>query len=334
MTEGPRHGGGTGYLAGWVIAGLLERGYRVRTTVRDVGKASLLLTSIGERVGPDRLAALEIVTADLLADEGWAAAAAGTEFVVHPASPIPLDAKADLVATAREGTRRVLIAAADAGTRRVVVTSSALTAMPQDSATIATEDIRSEPVGTRDHRYPDSKILAERDAWSIAAATGMEVTAILPTFMQGPPIGARTAPGTIDIMRRLVSGALPAIPRIGWNIVDVRDVAELHIRALENAAAAGQRLLASGTFLWYSGVAEIVRRDFPDAASNVPTRRMPNTVIRALALVNPQLASIRPELGRTHFADSAKAREDLGWTTRDVEATIRDTVQYLLTRGS
>lgn len=184
--------GGTGYLAGWVIAALLARGYRVRTTVRSPGKAQQVRDAVSEQAGEKAAATIEFVAADLLSDDGWDQAAAGTDYVLHAASPLPFDAGADLIATAREGTRRVLAAAACAGVRRAVLTSSGVTAEAASPGTPATETGWSAPSGTWARAYPDSKILAERDAFELAETTGLELTAVLPTFMQGPVPGSRS----------------------------------------------------------------------------------------------------------------------------------------------
>jgi dihydroflavonol-4-reductase len=182
--------------------------------------------------------------------------------------------------------------------------------------------------------YPDSKILAEREAWDLAAQTGLELTAVLPTFMQGPVLGAADRPGTVEIVRRLLAGAIPAVPNIGWNVVDVRDVAELHILAMTSPAAAGQRFLGSGSFLWYRDIARILRENLPDEATKVPTRRMPDVVIKLLARVNPQLAMVRPDLGRKRLADSSKARTQLDWHTRPADQTIIDTATSLIAKNA
>ncbi len=321
--------GGTGYLAGWVITGLLERGYQVRATVRDPSKAGRLRAAVGAHTSEAAAASVELVRADLLDDEGWDAALDGADSVLHTASPTPFDTGADLIRTAREGTRRVLEAAARAGVQRVVLTSSGVTAIPDDPEVTATEMMRSTPVGDAPHIYPDSKILAEQDAWEIASATGLALTAVLPTFMQGPPLGDADRSGTIDVIRRLITGKLPALPRIGWNVVDVRDVAELHLLAMTSPAAAGERFLGSGAFLWYSDIARIIRDGMPDIAEQVPTRRMPDLAVKALSRINPQMAMIRQELGRTRLVDSSKARDILGWKTREPEQTILDTARAI-----
>ncbi|MFH9663605.1 NAD-dependent epimerase/dehydratase family protein [Streptomyces sp. NPDC017248] len=325
--------GGTGYLAGWVIAGLLERGYRVRTTVRSLGQADQVREAVSGRAGQEAAMGIRFAVADLLSDGGWDRACEGADYVMHTASPMPFGSGVDLVKTAREGTRRVLGAAARAGVKRAVLTSSGTTAGAGDSGTPATEATYAEPSGTPQRAYPDSKILAERDAWELAGAAGLELSAILPTFMQGPPLGTRNGAGTTDVIRRLLAREIPAVPNIGWNVVDVRDVAELHLLAMTSPAAAGQRFLASGSFLWYRDIARILRDKLPDEAARVPTRTMPDLIVKLLARVNPQMAMVRSELGRKRLVDSSKART-LGWQPRPTEQTIIDTATALTANDS
>jgi dihydroflavonol-4-reductase len=324
--------GGTGYLAGWVIAGLLQRGYRVRTTARSLDKAEQVRSAVGEQAGEKAARTIEFAVADLLGDDGWDEATSGVHYVLHTASPMPFDPKADLITTAREGTRRVLGAAARAGVTRAVLTSSGVTAGTGDPDTPATETTWTAPSGTPARAYPDSKILAERDAWELAAATGLELTAVLPTFMQGPTLGASNRPGTTQVVRRLLAREIPAVPNIGWNVVDVRDIAELHILAMTSPAATGERFLGSGTFLWYRDIARILREKLPDEAAKVPTRTLPDIVVKLLARRNPQMAMLRPELGRKRLVDSSKARTQLGWHARPTEQTIIDTATALIAR--
>ena len=182
--------GGTGYLAGWVITCLLERGYRVRTTVRSLDKAEQVRGAIEEQAGEEAARSIEFAVADLLIDDGWDSAVTAVDYVLHTASPMPFNPDEDLIRTAREGTRRVLGAAARAGVKRAVLTSSGVAASAEATDTPATEPAWSEPSGTPARVYPDSKILAERDAWDLAAETGLELCAVLPTFMQGPILGA------------------------------------------------------------------------------------------------------------------------------------------------
>lgn len=319
--------GATGYLAGWIIVELLERGYRVRGSVRDLNRAEPARRAILAR--SSGRGSLELVPADLLDDAGWASAFHGVDAVLHTASPMPFDIGVDLVTAAREGTRRVLTAAAQTGATRVVFTSSGTVAQPTDPSIIATEAMWSEPSGDAAHVYPDSKIHAEKLAWELASTLGLELTAVLPSFMQGPPVGDAGRAGTIDVIRRLLDRAMPALPHLGWNIVDVRDEARLHVLALESSAAIGERYHGAGEFLWYRDVARILRNGIPEARK-VPTRELPDFAVRLAARRDPQLAMIVDELGIIRRVDSGKARTRLGWTTRDVQTTILDTARCLV----
>jgi nucleoside-diphosphate-sugar epimerase len=319
--------GGTGYLAGWLIVELLKRGYRVRASARDVTRAEPARQAILEQ--SNATDALQFVRADLLDDEGWAPALDGVEAVLHTASPMPFDSDVDLITSAREGTRRVLTTAARVGVRRVVITSSGTAARSVDPSSVTTEDVWAEPSGDATHVYPDSKIHAERLAWELADELGLDLTAVLPSFMQGPPVGAPARVGTIDVIRRLLNREMPALPRLGWNVVDVRDEAHLHVLALEQPAAIGERYNGSGTFLWYRDVARILRDGLPEA-KKIPTRELPDFLVRLAARRDPHLGMIVDELGVVRTVDSSKARRQLGWTTRDVQTTILDTARALI----
>jgi dihydroflavonol-4-reductase len=326
--------GGTGYLAAWVIAGLLRRGYRVRTTVRRPGKADQVRAAVGEQAGPEGVAGIEFAVADLLADDGWDEAVKGAGYVLHIASPLGTVPGQDPVRTAREGVRRVLGAAGRAGVRRAVFTSSGVTVIPPSPDHVADETVWATPSDRPADAYNASKILAERDAWELAAASGLELAAVLPTFIQGPVLGQPGQAGSVEVVRRLLDGGLPAIPNIGWNIVDVRDLAELHILAMTAPEAAGQRLLGAGRFLWWRDVARILRDELPDHAQRVPARSMPDLMVKLLARANPQMAMIRPSLHRQVRIDGTKTRALLGWQSRPAEQTILDTARSLIAKGA
>ena len=331
MTDITRRGtvlvtGATGYLAGWVIVELMSRGYSVRGTVRDLDRAEPVRRAIVEHARG--AGGLELVRADLLDDAGWGAAVDGVDAVLHTASPMPFDADSDLIVSAREGTRRALTTASRAGVRRIVLTSSGTVAQPADPAATANEAMWSTPSGEARHVYPDSKIHAERLAWQLADELGLQLTAVLPSFMQGPPVTSADRTGTIDVIRRLLNRAMPALPRLGWNVVDVRDVAVLHVLALEQDESIGERYNGAGTYLWYQDVARILRDGLPDA-KNVPTRVLPDLVVRLAAKRDRHLAMIVDELGVTRDVDTTKARSELGWTTREVRETILDTARAI-----
>jgi dihydroflavonol-4-reductase len=326
--------GGSGYLAGWVIVGLAERGFDVRTTVRDATRAPSIRAALSEQVGDERASTVEVVAADLLSDEGWDDAMSGIEHVVHTASPLGFNPGQDLIRIAREGTERVLRAAARAGVSRAVVTSSGVTAISSTRDTPATETVWAEPSGLRAREYDDSKIIAEREAWSVAAETGLELATVLPTFMQGPMLGTPSREGSVEVIRRTLTGGLPAIPRVGWDVVDVRDIATLHILAMTDPRAAGERFLGSAEWLWWTDIARILRDQLPNDSRKVPTRRMPDAIVKLLGRLNPQMASLRLNLGRQVTVDSTKARTVLGWQNRPAEQTIVDTARSLIEKNA
>jgi dihydroflavonol-4-reductase len=326
--------GGTGYLAGWVMAGLLERGYQVRTTVRSMGKAGQVRAAVGEQAGTDAAAEIEFVAADLVADQGWDEAVADVDYVLHTASPLNPKPDEDLVRVSREGVSRVLGAAAGAKVKRAVFTSSGVAAIADNPSPHGVETVWAAPADTPAREYNDSKILAERDAWQLSAETGLELSAVLPTLMQGPALGAPSSEGSVQIIRRLLAGGVPAVPNIGWDVVDVRDIAALHILAMTSPAAAGERFLGSGDWLWWRDMARILRDQLPTAAQKVPTRNMPDGIVKLLGRFNSQLATLRLDLGKQVSVDGSKARTALGWSSRPVEQTIIDTATSLIAKGA
>ncbi|MFB7575755.1 NAD-dependent epimerase/dehydratase family protein [Streptomyces sp. NPDC056165] len=316
------------------MAGLLGRGYLVRTTVRDAGKSEQVRAAVGEQAGVEAAAAIEVVSADLLADEGWEEAVTGVDYVLHTASPLGFNLDEDLIRIAREGVARVLGAAARAGVKRAVYTSSGVTAIVDHPSPHGVETVWATPAGIPARQYNDSKILAERDAWKIADETGLELSSVLPTFMQGPVLGTPSREGSVEVVRRMLAGGVPAVPNIGWDIVDVRDIARLHILAMTSPAAAGERFLGSGGWLWWRDMARILRDMLPDAPRKVPTRAMPDGIVKLLARFNPQMAALRLDLGKQVAVDSGKARTLLEWHSRPAEQTIIDTATSLIVKNA
>lgn len=318
--------GGTGYVAGWCVAMLLERGYDVRTTVRSPAGAERVRRAVGDGV--------EVVTADLTSDDGWAAAVLGCEYVLHVASPLGIDGSTALVEPARDGTLRVLRAAADAGVRRVVMTSAANTASPSSYRDdgVSDETLWTDPDEKTLLPYRRSKTLAERAAWDFMASTqDTTLTTILPGAVFGPILTTDNL-GSVTIIGRLLSG-MPGTPKIAFEVVDVRDVADLHIRAMTAPEAAGERFLGTGEFMWMHDMALALRAGLGDAASRVPKRNLPNLAVRLAALRDPSLREILPALGRRHRHLTAKADRLLGWRPRPAAETVVACGQSLLDHG-
>ncbi|BEL04617.1 aldehyde reductase [Actinoplanes sichuanensis] len=266
--------------------------------------------------------------ADLLSDDGWKAAAAGCDYVLHVASPVRPGHVAnedDLIVPAREGTLRVLRAAADAGVKRVVLTSAfhAVGFGHPHTSHVFTEDDWSVMNGPGMDAYGRSKVLAERAAWEFAAREGLELTTMLPVAVMGPVSGGSVS-GANHIVQRMLAGEMPGFPDLHIPIVDVRDVASAHVAAMTAAGAAGERfLLASGPVTPMREIGAVLRSHLGAAASKVPTRDLPNMVVRLGAVFNPQLRAFAGELGYAKQISNAKARRILGWTPRpSTEAII------------
>jgi len=330
--------GGSGYIAGFCIAALLREGWRARTTVRSVEKASAVRLALG-RLGVDA-AALDFAVADLNRDAGWSDAVAGADFVLHVAAPVPAaDPKSDdeLIRPMRDGALRVLRAARDAGVKRVVMTSSVSAVVYRSGAhgaVSAEEDWTDEATRAGSAPYDRAKTIAERAAWAWRRAEGgaLELTMVNPSFVLGPVVSADFS-ASIELVKRLLDGSIPALPRVGLTLVDVRDVAKLHLLAMTTAAAAGQRYIGAGEFFWLKDIANILRAGLGDKARKVPSRTAPDWAVRLAGLFDPIVRSRIFELGMERRVSSAKARQSLGWTTRPAEETVLDAARSLIELG-
>ena len=330
--------GGSGYIAGWCIAELLRRGYDVRTTVRSADREQSVTEAVSSVVDP--AGRLSFALADLTADEGWDAALKGVDHVLHVASPLggASDDPDALIAPARDGALRVLRAATAAGVRRVVMTSAANAASPSSYATegVTDETLWTDPDDPTLIPYRRSKTLAERAAWDFMEAYDgpTELATVLPGAVFGP-ILTTDGIGSVGIVGRMVSGAMRGIPRIGLEVVDVRDLVDVHIRALTSPAAAGQRFLATGEFMWMADMARILRDGLGEHGRRVSTRRIPDLVVRLMARFrDPSLREITPALGRRNRHSTEKARTVLGWQPRPARQTVLDCAESLIAHGA
>ena len=330
--------GGTGYLGGWCIAGLLDRGYEVRTTIRDLRREDDVRAAVAA-AGSDAGGRLSVLAADLGADDGWAEAVAGCEHVLHVASPFPPAQPKDadeLIVPARDGALRVLRASLDADVKRVVLTSSVAAVRhgrPPSAQRPYDESDWTDGQDTRRTPYTRSKAIAERAAWEHVRAAGAEsrLATVNPGAIIGPVLSEDRS-YSLQAIERLLNG-MPAMPRLGFTFVDVRDVADLHIRAMTDAAAGGERFLAVDRFLWMADVGAILRERLGAAAAKVPTRVAPNVLIRAMALFDPSVRTIVGDLGQSASYSAEKAKTTLGWQPRPIEDSIAETAESLLERG-
>ena len=312
--------GGSGYLGTQLIAALLRDGRQVRATVRSLESEGDVRVAV--RRGDADDSGLEVVVADLTADEGWSAAAAGCEEVHHVASPIPAaqpDDPDELIVPAREGTLRALRAARDAGARRVVVTSSfaAVGYSPKPDAEY-TEADWTDPDTPGLAPYPRSKAIAERAAWDFIEREGdeTELVVVNPTFILGPTLTTQ-ARSSLQLTKAMLNGTMPVLRRQRFGVADVRDVADLHLRAMATPEAAGKRFLAlaDGPTISFLEMAQILRERLGPLAERVPTQEAPGPEPPRLIIHND------------------RAKQQLGWRPRPAGTTIVETTESLRDLG-
>jgi nucleoside-diphosphate-sugar epimerase len=331
--------GGSGFVGSHCILQLLATRHRVRTTVRSLkreGDVRAMLSEGGANPG-DRLS---FIAADLEHDAGWPEAVAGCEYVLHVASPFPPTIprrEDDLIVPAREGALRVLRAARDAGVKRVVLTSSfaAIGYGHEPKETPFTEMSWTDLNGDDVRPYVKSKTLAERAAWDFIVNEGghLELTVVNPVGVFGPVLGPDYST-SILLVQRLMDGAMPGCPQLYFGVVDVRDVADLHLRAMTHPAASGERFLAvAGHFMSLCDVAQVLKRRMGASAKRVPTMQLPNWLVAIAAIWDPAVRQIVPELGTRKNATAEKARRMLGWTPRSNEESIVATAESLVRLG-
>src|SRR3954469_9681684 len=325
--------GGSGFLAGWCIIDLLERGYRVRTPVRNPSREHDVRAAVESQVpSPQHLT---VHQADLTSDDHWDNVIEGCDYVLHVASPFPEKQPKDpdeLIVPAREGTLRVLGKAFDHGVKRVVVTSSVAAvrlAKGADKQVLDEEDW-TDPDEEGLTPYVRSKTIAEQAAWDLAKERGAEdrLAVVNPGAIIGPVLNDDIS-FSIQSVERLLKG-MPGMPRLGFSFVDVRDVADLEIRAMTAPEAGGKRFIAVNKFLWMSDAGEILRDRLGERASKGPTRTLPDFLVRAMALFDGGILSIVGALGKRSELSSERARTTLGWTPRPIEDTIAETGESLI----
>lgn len=331
--------GASGFIAQQLILDLLEQGHQVRGTVRSLAKGDALKTALGSHT--PRADEIELVEADLESDKGWSEAVAGVDVIHHLASPFPMASPKnadDLIRPAREGTLRVLRAAKAAGVDRVILTSScAAIAYGWDKLPeVFTEKDWSNPDNEADCRaYAASKTLAEKAAWDYVGGEGkgIQLTTINPVAVFGP-IRSAQVKTSVGVIAQLMAGKFPALPNAGIQVVDVRDVSAAHIAAMNDPAASGERFIVANEFYWMKDFARVLREAHPDRASKIPTRRLPDFVVRLLALFVGDMKTIAAELGKRRFSSSDKVRKLLGRDLIPGDEAIRASAETLIRYGA
>ncbi|MAC80356.1 MAG: dihydrokaempferol 4-reductase [Rhodobacteraceae bacterium] len=333
--------GATGYIARHIILQLLEAGHSVVGSVRSLASELELRAALGEALAgagadPAALERLRLVELDLNADAGWDDAMAGVDVLMHTASPVP-DGKRIVdeafVTTAIGGTMRAVHAAYAAGVRRFVVTSSVAAIAGAEGHEIGEEFDESDwsdPDRPNLNAYTKSKTLAERALWdwNKTEAPDAEVTAINPSFVMGPPIGTGSVPSSLNIVARLLAGTDPALPDLSLPFVDVRDVARMHVLAMDLPQTVGKRYISSELLMSFMELSEMLRELYPDRS--IPHRMAPKFVMRLVGIFKPEVRGIVANWGRRDPVSNLAARRDMGIEFSDTMQAIRQTAAFLV----
>lgn len=327
--------GASGFVAGHCIRELLAHGYRVRGTVRS--------TRDERKVGHlRRLGPVELLEADLVRDDGWAQAVDGCSHVLHVASPFPATlpkTEDEILGPAVDGTRRVLAACArtDGAVRRVVVTSSLAAIVYGHGETggrVFTEADWSN--AARCAPYQKSKTLAERAAWdfvgALPAPQRFELTVINPGFVVGPVLGSVSGTSA-ELVRKLLLREVPACPRLGWAMVDVRDVARAHRLALETPAAAGRRYIVAGEHVWMQDAARILAERYRPLGYRVPTGALPYWALWLIARFDRTIRMSLDYVDHRELVSNARTGTELGLTLRPARESLLDMAESMIEQG-
>ncbi|CAJ2234738.1 SDR family oxidoreductase [Companilactobacillus paralimentarius] len=331
--------GGSGFIAVHIILQLLQQGYAVRTTIRSAKKEDVIkemLYNGGIRDFSD----LSFSQADLTSDTNWEETMQGATYVIHVASPTPklnFKNEDEMISPAVDGVLRVLKASKDAEVKRVVLTSAygAIFAGHKNRTTPYTEKDWSDLSAKNIHPYQKSKTMSEMAAWDFIKkeGDGLQLATVNPVGVMGPVLSAKYSHSNVQI-QEMLEGKIKALPKVDSGYIDVRDVASLHILAMTSPKANGERFLATtGETLSMMDVADILREAFPDYSSNIPTRTIPNAVVKAAALTNPQLKMIASIVGKYAGTSNKKAKELLGWNPRSAKTAIIATAQSMIDLG-
>lgn len=327
--------GASGFLGKHIVLALLRAGHSVRASVRNAAMAEQVRRAVLPHGDGEAGERLEFATLDLTRDAGWAEAMAGAAALIHTASPCPIAQPKnpdDLIRPAVDGTKRALCAARAAGVERVVLTSSAIAVIQpwRRDGHVFTEDDWSDAAGLPAQPYARSKVIAERTAWEFAAREGLRLTVFNPTFILGPLLDDRFG-SSMQLVRRVLRGRDPMLPRLGLSIVDVRDVAAAHVRALERDGTEGQRFILASGSLWLTDWGKVLKTLYP--RRRMPTRAAPLPLLRLLALFDGEIRTALPSVGHMDELRSDKARRYLGIDFIPPDRALIAAAEALVSRG-
>lgn len=329
----------TGYIAKHIAVDLLDAGYSVRGSMRTTKRVQEVNAAIAKGIkDPSSLTRLSFCELDLTKDTGWSDAMRGVDAVLHTASPFPLvqpKNDQDLIAPAVEGTLRALKAAQDAGVKRMILTSSVVAISGSDlpqGKTAYDEDSWTNETDPGTSAYAKSKTLAEKAAWDFVKSTAPDIklTTINPGLVVGPPLD-RNYGTSLAVIERLLKGKDPMVPNLCFAAVDVKDVAALHVKALETDSTAGQRIMAAAETLWFKDLAEALKESEPNR--KIATRVAPTLLLRTMALFDPAIRGIIPQLGKPQPIDNARATALLGRDLKSPRVAAQESGKYLIGEG-
>ncbi|MBT8481602.1 MAG: aldehyde reductase [Myxococcales bacterium] len=326
--------GVSGFIANHCAVELLNAGYGVRGSLRSLGRAGKVKETLSKHADVTKL---ELAEADLESDSGWDEAVAGCAHVLHVASPFPVSQPTDeqvLIRPAVDGTLRVLRSARAAGVERFVQTSSMAAVQyghPHDRTAPFTEADWTDVDAPGVTPYAKSKTLAERAARDFVRENpgALHYSSVNPGFVLGPVLSADTGTSA-EIIDMMLKGKYPGTPRVSFACVDVRDVARMHRLALEAQAPSGGRYLGAAQCLWMGDIAKAIKSQLGDAARKVPSRDLPDWVIKLVALFDPKARQLIPELGREVHVDTTLTRETLQMTFLPATDAAADMAQSLI----
>ena len=329
--------GSSGFIAKHIALNLLNAGYDVVGSVRSLSRGDEVRAAVAPHLnkGVDLDKNLRFVALDLGRDNGWDAAMEGIDVLMHTASPFPLKAPKDeneLIRPAVDGTLRALRAAHKAGITRVVLTSSFAAIMRAKlpaGRTVFNESDWSDPKDPNIDAYSKSKTMAEQAAWAFARdmAPEMALTTINPTMVLGPPLDVHFG-GSVEVVQRMLQAKDPMLPRFGLGCVDVRDIAEMHVRAISNPQSEGKRILGVHSFRWFNELTQALKTRFPDR--KIVTRQAPNIMVKFLALFDSTIRGIVPDLGRRFDSSNDRAKEILGMEFISADDSVIATAEFLI----
>jgi dihydroflavonol-4-reductase len=330
--------GASGFVGKWCVVKLLEKGYHVRGTIRSEAKAKQVRKTVGALVGQDAASRLELVQADILDDTGWPEALAGVSAVMHVATVIRGDEPRDqslVVRPALEGTERILKATHAAGIKRLILTSSIATVGYGHGQTSGSRTYDETHFTNLENMrwtwaYCIGKTKAERFAWAFAKEHGMEMTTIHPGAIIGPALD-EDASISVGMVSGLLDNSTPALPSNGFSIVDVRDVADMHVAALEKPEAVGQRYLATAEYMPFPEVARVVQELYPDR--KIVNRAAPDWIIKLVAMFGGPARQIINDIGNVKIFDGRKGEALMGHNYIPVRQSIKDTAESVIKFG-